>query len=194
MTDKQIIENKNGFYCIEPCSEIKQLKEQLKAKQQECEQLKITIEENSYRYAELDADFEQSKKECEELKDKLNCCFCNPHVESNDIEKQRKCIEVTECFRRQLDQLKKELASTKGLLTTSNKSLSEALTELDQLKAEKEHLSEKEEEAKHYLEEAEKFKNCLSEIKSLCYEQDLNEDFFACEVLQKINECEVINE
>lgn len=47
-------------------------------------------------------------KECEELKDKLNCCFCNPYVELNDFEKQRKCVEVTECFRRQLDQLKVE--------------------------------------------------------------------------------------
>ena len=37
--------------------------------------------------------------------------------------------------------------------------------QLDQLKAENKHLSEKEEEAKHYLGEAEKFKNCLAEIK-----------------------------
>lgn len=44
---------------------------QLARKEQECEQLKITIEENSYRYAELDADFEQSKKECEKLKKQL---------------------------------------------------------------------------------------------------------------------------
>ena len=39
---------------------------------------------------------------------KLNCCFCNPYIELNDIDKQRKCIEVTECFRRQFDQLKAE--------------------------------------------------------------------------------------
>lgn len=31
-------------------------------------------------------------------------------------------------------------------------------------------------------------KQALEEVKSLCYEQDLNEDFFACEVLQKISE------
>ena len=37
-------------------------------------------------------------------------------------------------------------------------------------------------------------KATLTEIKSLCYEQDLNEDFFANEVLQKISECEVENE
>lgn len=36
-----------------------------------------------------------------------------------------------------------------------------------------------------------KLRQTLEEIKSLCYEQDLNEDFFACEILQKINECEV---
>ena len=37
-----------------------------------------------------------------------------------------------------------------------------------------------------------KLEQALEEIKSLCYEQDLNEDFFACEVLQKI--CEVMDD
>lgn len=37
----------------------------------------------------------------------------------------------------------------------------------EKLKAENEHLAEKEQEAKHYLEEAEKFKNCLTEIKEI---------------------------
>lgn len=44
------------------------------------------------------------------------------------------------------------------------------IKQLNQLKLENEHLSEKEEEAKHYLEEAEKFKNCLTEIKDMCSE------------------------
>jgi len=74
---------------------------QLKRKEQECETLASQL------------DFEVQKKECleqecEELKDKLNCCFCNPHVELNDTEKLRKCKEIKECFRRQLDQLKAE--------------------------------------------------------------------------------------
>jgi hypothetical protein len=30
----------------------------------------------------------------------------------------------------------------------------------------------------------------LEEIKSLCFQQDLESDFFACEILQKINEVE----
>lgn len=47
MTDKQIKEVfKNGFYCIEPCPEIKELQAELKAKEQECEEL-------SKGYAEL---------------------------------------------------------------------------------------------------------------------------------------------
>ena len=41
MTDKQIKEVfKNGFYCIEPCPEIKELQAGLKRKEQECEELK----------------------------------------------------------------------------------------------------------------------------------------------------------
>ena len=53
-------------------------------------------------------EIEKLKTENEKLKDKLNCCFCNPFVELNDIAKQQKCVEVTECFRRKLDQLKAE--------------------------------------------------------------------------------------
>jgi hypothetical protein len=41
MSDKQIKEVfKNGFYCIEPCPEIKELQAELKRKEQECEELK----------------------------------------------------------------------------------------------------------------------------------------------------------
>lgn len=43
MTDKQINKTKNGFYCIEPCYEIKVLKEKLLRKEQECEALKATL-------------------------------------------------------------------------------------------------------------------------------------------------------
>ena len=109
MTDKQIKEVfKNGFYCIEPCPEIKELYAELKAKEQECE----------------------------ELKDKLNCCFCNPYIELNDIEKQQKCVEVTECFRRQLDQLKLENKHLNDLLNQALKELEktrETLTEIKEI-------------------------------------------------------------
>ena len=88
--------------------------------------------------------------------------------------------------------------------------------QLDQLKLENEHLSEKEEEAKHYLEEAEKFKNCLTEIKEIARVNSINTCWTAinlCEdcnetkecglqspfaklkaIIQKISECEVKNE
>jgi hypothetical protein len=46
MTDKQIKEVfKNGFYCIEPCPEIKELLVDLKAKEQECEYLRKDIKD-----------------------------------------------------------------------------------------------------------------------------------------------------
>ena len=59
--------------------------------------------------------YKRKEQECEELKDKLNCCFCNQYVELNNIETQRKCVEVTECFRRQLDQLKQTLTEIKEI-------------------------------------------------------------------------------
>ena len=39
-----------------------------------------------------------------------------------------------------------------------------------------------------FKDKADKYKQALEEIKSLCYQQNLDEDFFACEVLQKISE------
>ena len=48
MTDKQIKEVfKNGFYCIEPCPEIKELLAELKRKEQECEELKEEIKKHN---------------------------------------------------------------------------------------------------------------------------------------------------
>lgn len=66
-----------------------------------------------------------------------------------------------------------------------------------ELKADNEHLSEKEKEARHYLEEAEKFKNCLTEIKEIA--EIINDRTmvasYICDhldkILQKISECEI---
>ena len=49
----------------------------------------------------------RKEQECEELKDKLNCRFCYPIIKIDDPENFKLCQE-TDCFRRQLDQLKKE--------------------------------------------------------------------------------------
>ena len=101
--------------------------------------------------------------------------------------KQMKCIKVKSCLH-------------------CGSNYCRFVDELDQLKAENEHLSEKEEEAKHYLEEAEKFKNCLTEIKEICnsvenieninslYDAKLSGMYLqAHKILQKISECEVNN-
>ena len=80
------------------------------------------------------------EQECEELKYKLNCCFCNPYVELNDTEKQRKCVEVTECFRRQHDKLKAENKHLNDLLNQALKDYEKAretLTEIKEIAEEK---------------------------------------------------------
>ena len=101
MTDKQIIidDQKKTIHrlqdeCTEKTNAIIALGEQLKRAEQ--------------RIVDLNKTIKAKEQECERLKDKLNCCFCNTYVEVNDLEKQRKCVEVTECFRQQLDQLKKQ--------------------------------------------------------------------------------------
>ena len=74
----------------------------------------------------------------------------------------------------------------------------ELLQQLDQLKSENEHLSEKEEEAKHYLEESEnslKLSKTLTEIKEIA-EKDFRHTAWEeyakqlKQILQKINEVE----
>ena len=62
------------------------------------------------------------------------------------------------------------------------------IKQLNQLKLENEHLSEKEKEARHYLEEAQKFKNCLAEIKDYCNKYPQNSIGFKKYILQKISE------
>lgn len=101
-------------YCL--CKELPDCYYKLwKRKEQECEKAKQNAQDTYDLWQALIESFNilqgekiKLERECERLKDKLNCCFCNPHVELNDIEKQRKCVEVTECFRRQFDQLKIE--------------------------------------------------------------------------------------
>ena len=117
-------------------------------------------------------------------------------VSHTDLEKKYKAKEQ-ECER-----LKEYLAEESKLAHKVYQeeadtffTLLKAEKQLDQLKAENEHLSEKEEEAKHYLEEAKKFKNCLTEIKEIAYAHKKDESVWnpyrqLDKILQKISECE----
>ncbi len=73
--NEQIIEPKNGYYCIEPCIEIKQLKEQLQRKEQECEKANKNAQDTYDLFQAQMESFNilQGEKikleyECEELK------------------------------------------------------------------------------------------------------------------------------
>lgn len=72
----------------EPCiyKIANELEEKLLRKEQECERLKESIEENSYRYAELDADYDQLKAENKHLNDLLNQAL-------KELEQSREAIE-----------------------------------------------------------------------------------------------------
>ena len=87
---------------------------------------------------ELNKTIKAKEQECEELKDKLNCRFCYPIMKIDDPENFKLCQE-TECFRRQLDQLKKENEELKEQLQCCE---CKWWKQLDQLKAENEELKE----------------------------------------------------
>lgn len=122
MTDKQIIIYKKECYNEPHCS-LNQVLEQLKSKEQECEELRTDIKDianlldldtgEEYNFGNIEIAIKGLKQECEMLKDKLNCCFCNPIMGLDDIENFKKCVETTECFRRQLDHLKEQLEAYK---------------------------------------------------------------------------------
>ena len=134
MTDKQIIidgvdvSGCEWFYKNDPC------KNTCKYFCTPCEW--VEIQNCMYKYAK------RKEQECEELKDKLSCCFCNPNVSLNDIEKQRKCIEVTECFRRKLDQLKKENDELKSTNKIYEQGIARLKDEKNNLKKENNSLKE----------------------------------------------------
>lgn len=74
MTDKQIKETKNGFYCIEPCCEIKELKEKLLSKEQECEELKENLSDlkkdlkfQNDKISEIELDLQNANNTIENL-------------------------------------------------------------------------------------------------------------------------------
>ena len=76
MTYRQIKETNKGFYCTEPCCEIKELKEKLLSKEQECEMLnKQLISFMNGDYCKNDCSLKQQlkrkKQECEKLKKEI---------------------------------------------------------------------------------------------------------------------------
>ena len=87
-------------------------------------------------------------------------------------------------MQRELDQLTEELA----ISIQENEEGREINAEL---KADNEHLSEKEKEARHYLEEAYKFKQALTEIKEIaehCVKQDI------CTTCDNSDKCHIEDE
>lgn len=74
MTDKQIKEVfKNGFYCIEPCPEIKELQAELKAKEQECEELKEAQKNSRCAWKSLEGTFcPEAQEQLDQLNAKLS--------------------------------------------------------------------------------------------------------------------------
>ena len=137
MIDKQIIideqmENLNNL----ATQQLKRIEEEKKQIEHIAKTHLVETFDMQREIDKLKKELQAKEQECEELKDKLNCCFCNPYVELNDTEKQRKCVEVTECFRRQLDQLKAENKHLNDLLNQALKELEktrETLTEIKEI-------------------------------------------------------------
>ena len=109
--------------------------------------------------------------------------------------KEQECEE----FRKANDE-KNELLAKLGCPTTATakRKVFCLQEQLDQLKAENEHLSEKEKEARHYLEEAYKLKQAVTEIKQLL-EDALDTDKTSAEqsfdnIHKAIKLCEVLDE
>ena len=75
----------------------------------------------------------RKEQECEELKDKLNCRFCYPIMKIDDPENFKLCQE-TECFRRQLDQLKADNKHLNDLLNQALKDYDRILKTLAEVK------------------------------------------------------------
>lgn len=88
MTDKQIKETKNGFYCIEPCCEIKELKEKLISKEQECKALREEKAYTDMACEQFEKQLKAKEQECDELKK------ANKHIENNRNQKADKLMRI----------------------------------------------------------------------------------------------------
>ena len=133
----------------------------------------------------------RKEQECEELKEEA--LHSDYGIMKNNLEGA-------------ITYLEKENKDLSKIIDCKNGTVLSLKQQLDQLKLENEHLSEKEEEAKHYLEEAEKFKNCLTEIKEIAKQEIDSKEFMIVQcmlngnvddknkvlkqILQKISEVE----
>ena len=169
MTDKQIIEVfKNGFYCIEPCPEIKELQAELKRKEQEIEKAKQNAQDTYDLWQAL--------------------------IESFNILQGEK-IKLEQ----ENEELKKELESTKGLVTVGNRQLAEALKGYEELKKCYKNnsalLDFEETNTTKLVNKVIKLEKTLAEIKEIAYDGYNNGQTsyatFQCEkIINKINEVE----
>ena len=107
------------------------LEKQLKRKEQECEELKKQLEEESklghkavQEEADTFFDLLKAQKELDQLKKENNTLF----KAIEEVNKINKRLETEN------EELKKELESTKGLVTVGNRQLAEALLELQKYK------------------------------------------------------------
>lgn len=141
---------------------------------------------------ELTEKLEAKEQECEELKDKLNCCFCNPYVELNDIEKRRKCVEVTECFRRQLDQLKTENDTLRQFLSKEPLALQALQSGYASYKKSSDVFYEMVKQYKQTLTEIKEIAENVQSFVDITLEDDVYTEMD--KILQKISDCEVENE
>ena len=116
-------------------------------------------------------------------------CYNEPYCSLNQVLEQLKAKEQ-ECKDKSW-----EIGNLGYKIKNQRKEIDIRLQQLDQLKAENKHLSEKEEEARHYLEEAYKYKQTLAEIKEIAEDfyldgEHVKNKYLAQEILQKISECE----
>ena len=91
---------KNGFYCIEPCLEIKQLQAELKTKEQECAEWKHQAElgcETTYR---LTKELEEKEQEYEQLRETMHKDIC-PHYVLGECsqEHHNNCVGRNQCIK-----------------------------------------------------------------------------------------------
>ena len=157
----------------EKCNQLQKENEVLKIKERVLKSNRLDM----FEHLDIVQENKQLKKENEELKDKLNCRFCYPIMKIDNPENFKLCQE-TDCFRRQIERLKKE-----------NETLDKVNADLMKIIEGKEKLNEKAVKLyNHYRQTLEEIKEIALPIKeNTCFGMHCG---MINEILQKINEVE----
>lgn len=179
-THKELLADKNikifANYCQinnDGCYAINCYYKQLKRKEQQLKDFENEYEGFAVKYTDMEIALKRKEEECEFLKNITT-------LQSRDMHDKKQQLDQLKAEKKEVEDFLSDTASCIDYDGNPPANLDEVYICIEDIV-----------KVNYYLNKnAKLYRKALQEIKSLCFEQNLKVDFFACEILQK---CEVLD-